>query len=163
MIFFTLGTYPLAFDRLLVAIDGLCDENIIKNEIFGQIGHTKYKPRNFEYVNILKKDDFDLKLKSATALISHAGMGTISMALENDKPLLVFPRLKEYKEVVNDHQLHTARKFEQLGHVLAAYKIEELSGQIEKLEYFHPKKRISQAEEVSERISIFIESIITKA
>lgn len=49
------------------------------------------------------------------------------------------PRLKKYSEVVHDHQLALAKRFELLGHILVAYDAEEPPGKIEQLGSFsHP-------------------------
>jgi beta-1,4-N-acetylglucosaminyltransferase len=159
VIFLTLGTFPLAFDRLLTAIDALCGSGAISEELFGQIGLTEFKPQHFRYVNILEKDEFDEVFSKADSIISHAGMGSITMALERNKPQLVIPRLAAFKEAVNDHQVGTARKFEALGHVLAAYNTSELASKITMLRTFVPKPRYSQANLVAARIMRFLEGI----
>jgi len=41
--------------------------------------------------------------------------------LENNVSFVVTARLKKHGEVVNDHQVAIAQRFEQLGHILAAY------------------------------------------
>jgi beta-1,4-N-acetylglucosaminyltransferase len=161
VIFLTLGTFPLSFDRILVAIDELCGEGVISDELFGQIGLTKYTPRHFRFVNIMGKEEYDDVFNKADAIISHAGMGSISMALQRNKPLLVIPRLAKYKEVVNDHQVGTARKFESLGHVLAAYDTSELPEKIEMLKTFIPTPRSDQAVLVAARIKRFLESMLS--
>ena len=159
VIFLTLGTFPLSFDRILVAIDELCGKGIIADELFGQIGHTKYTPRHFRFVNIMGKEEYDDVFNKAEAIISHAGIGSITMALERNKPLLVMPRLAKFKEVVNDHQVGTARKFEALGHVVVAYNIGELPEKIEKLKTFIPAPRDNQAGLVAARIKLFLEGM----
>ena len=158
MIFLTVGT-QFPFDRLVRAIDGVLDEGLIDEEIFAQIGETSYKPHNFESVASLEKRVFDKRLKEASAMIGHAGMGTITMALENGKPLLVMPRLRRYREVVNDHQLAIARKFEEYGHVLVAYQETDLRSKAGELKHFVPTKRQTQVEEVTRRISTFLNEL----
>ena len=156
MIFLAVGT-QFPFDRLVKTLDDCLDEGLIEEEIFGQIGETSYKPRNFQSAAFLDKKDFDQTLKKATGVIGHAGIGIIRTALENNKPLLVMPRLKKYHEVVHDHQVEMARKFEELGHLLVAYKGRELFGKIRELANFVPKKRETQAEAVVQRISDFLQ------
>ncbi len=158
MIFLTVGTlFP--FDRLVKAIDNAVAEGIIKQPVFGQIGKTCLKPKYMEYAETLTKSSFDEKVFAAEYLISHAGMGTITMALDNEKPLLVMPRSKKYGEVVNDHQVAIARKFEEFGHILVAYTQDELSEKIEKLKSFVPQPRKNQAKEVATRIAKFLHKI----
>jgi len=89
-------------------------------------------------------------------MIGHAGMGTITMALENGKPLLVMPRLRKYREVVNDHQVAIARRFEAYGHVLVAYEEKELASKAVELKRFVPARRQTQVEDVVRRVSAFL-------
>jgi len=158
MIFLTVGTlFP--FDRLVKAVDSGIGEGMVEEEVFAQIGRNGYEPKNMEYVESLDKKAFDEKVKKAVGLISHAGMGSIAMALDHNKPLLVMPRLKMYGEHVNDHQVGTAKKFEELGHILVAYTKEELPDKLQMLKHFVPKKRETQVEAVAERISDYLKQI----
>lgn len=158
MIFLTVGT-QFPFDRLVEAVDGVFDEGLTDGELFAQIGESSYRPHNFESVASLGKKMFDKYVKKASAIISHAGIGIITIALENEKPLLVMPRLKRYGEVVNDHQAGIARKFEELGHIVVAYEAEELPEKIEQLKTFVPCKRKAQAQAVTERIMHFLNEL----
>ena len=158
MIFLTVGT-QFPFDRLVRAVDSVLDAGLIDEEVFAQIGDSRYKPRNFEAVPSLEKGLFDKRLKEASAMIGHAGMGTITMALENGKPLLVMPRLRRYREVVNDHQLAIARKFEDYGHILVAYQEQDLRTKAGELRHFVPTKRQTQVSEVTRRVSMFLDEL----
>lgn len=155
MIFLTVGT-SFPFDRLVRAVDLAADRNLLKTEVFAQVGRGGYRPRNFESTETLEKKEFDKWFGRAEAIIAHAGMGTITMALEQNKPILIVPRLKKYGELVNNHQLATARRFEQLGHVLAVYELEDLPGKINLLQSFEPVPRLAQADNVAERIGAFL-------
>jgi len=156
MIFLTVGT-QFPFDRLVKAIDDILGKGIIDEEIIGQTGQTSYEPRHFRAVKFLGKKEFDENLKNAAGIIGHAGMGTIRMALDNDKPLLAMPRLKKYHEVVHDHQVEIAKKFEELGHILVAYQEQELFSKVQELKHFVPNKRQTQVESVIKRISEFLQ------
>lgn len=158
MIFLTVGT-QFPFDRLVKTVDQALDGRLVNEEIFAQIGETSYKPLNFESVVSLEKNLFDKRLREASSVISHAGMGTITMALKNHKPLLVMPRLKRYREHVNDHQVATARKFEELGHILAVYDAKDLPNGICKLKNFVPRERKANPEAVADRIHRFLNSL----
>jgi len=155
MIFLTVGT-QFPFDRLVKAINELVNCGVITDEVIAQAGYSSYKPKHLTTIDFCSPDEFRKLISSAELVISHAGMGAIAMALGNGKPLLVMPRLKKYGEVVNDHQLDIARKFEQDGYLLAAYGVGELSAKIVKLKAFVPEKRQAQAKAVAERISTFL-------
>jgi len=158
MIFLTVGT-QFPFDRFVRAVDNIFDKGLIDEEIFAQIGETSYKPRNFESVASLEKKVFDERFKRASSVISHAGVGTITVALKNHKPLLVMPRMKRYKEHVNDHQVATAKKFEELGHILAVYDVKDLHNGISKLKNFIPRKREANPDAIADRILRFLNSL----
>ncbi len=158
MIFLTVGT-QFPFDRLVRAIDDIVGEGLISETVFGQIGRGACKPRNFEAVARMEKEEFDKHLSQASGIIGHAGMGTISMALNNRKPLLAMPRLKKYGEVVNDHQLGIAKRFSELGHILAAYGVEDLPDGIARLGDFIPNERRPAAHAVADRISRFLNGV----
>jgi len=158
MIFLTVGT-QFPFDRLVKSVDEEISQNGFEEEIFAQISDSSYQPCNFEYVKSLEKSEFDYWTLKASAIIGHAGVGTITMALDRNKPLLVMPRLKKYGEVVNDHQVAIARKFEELGLVLVAYSMEQLPEKIKQLRTFMPKTRGNQTQLVSQRISKFLNKL----
>ncbi len=158
MIFLTVGTlFP--FDRLVKAVDITIGKNNGYEKVFAQVGKTNYEPKNIEYTAMLESKDFDKKISDADYLISHAGIGSIMMALELNKPLLVMPRRRKFREHVNDHQVATARKFEELGHVLVAYTEEELPDKLRELKTFVPKPRRNQAKTVIDRISKFLDEL----
>ncbi|MBN2457234.1 MAG: hypothetical protein JXB29_11980 [Sedimentisphaerales bacterium] len=158
MIFLTVGT-QFPFDRFVRTVDSLLDNAMIDEEIFAQIGESAYKPRNFEAVCFLDRHIYESYMQKASAVMSHAGMGTIMMAFQKEKPLLVMPRLRKHKEAVNDHQVAIARVFSDLGHLLAAYEVEDLHHCIHKLKNFIPRKRKASPHAVADRIRCFLGSL----
>lgn len=158
MIFLTVGTlFP--FDRLVQAVDEFFDTYDLDDEVFAQIGNSAYKPRHFEAVASLDKGEFDRRFRQASAIIGHAGMGTIMLAFDCGKPLLAMPRRKKYGEHVNDHQVALADEFEALGHILVAHKASELAAKLTRLKSFSPQPRTASPEVVAERIRCFVQSI----
>lgn len=160
MILLTLGSYPLPFDRLVCAVDRGIQKGLIKDEVVAQIGCSRYEPQSMKHYGMIDKREFEELFRTADGIISHAGMGNIAMALEAGKPILVFPRLVKYSEHVNEHQLETAREFEKLGHVLAAYTEEDLYAKIPLLKTFVPKKRIATPDRVAHRVGDFLRSLV---
>jgi len=160
VIFLTVGTSPHQFDRLVKAMDDGVGTHLIEEEIFAQIGDCRYRPKNIPYAEMLTKSEFDAKFKSASCIVGHAGMGTISMSLEASKPILVMPRMAKYKEHVNDHQVSTADMFEKLGHVLVAHSAEELAMKIGELRTFVPAKREATPQLVAGKIAEFLEDML---
>ena len=156
MIFLTVGT-QFPFDRLVRAVDEWLDHNSFGEEVFAQKGESSYVPRNFEAVVSLDKAAFDQRFQQASGIVSHAGMGTITMALDHGKSLLVMPRLKKYREVVSDHQGPLAEKFEALGHILLARDESQLAGKFPQLRSFVPHPRQADTDAVARRIGRFLE------
>ncbi len=158
MIFLTVGT-QFPFDRLVKAVDDFFDDYELDGEVFAQIGDSRYKPRHFEAVRSLDKESFDRRFQQASAIIGHAGMGTIMLAFDSGKPLLAMPRRKKYGEVVNDHQVALADEFEVLGHILVAHNASELAAKLTRLKSFVPQHRDADPGAVAERIRCYVQSI----
>lgn len=158
MIFLTVGT-QFPFDRLVQAVDDLVTRGLLSDEIVAQVGQSNYTPRNFPVSPSLDKKSYDWHFQHASAVISHAGMGTITMALESRKPLLAVPRRKRYGEAVNDHQVMLAIRFETLGHILVACDETMLAEKVVQLKSFVPQPRKANPEAVSHRIADFLECL----
>jgi UDP-N-acetylglucosamine transferase subunit ALG13 len=110
----------------------------------------------------LDKAAFDVNFRKSSHVISHAGIGTITMALESCKPMLAMPRLKKYGEVVNDHQVDFAKRLAQLGHILIANDVDELLRIIPKLMDFIPCKRKSDQGAVTANIADFLGRLVSE-
>ena len=155
MIFLTVGSmFP--FDRLIQAVDEMVGDGRITDKVSAQIGDGKYEPKNFPFKRFMGKPEYERELAAASYLIAHAGAGTIAQALETGKPLLVLPRLSANKEHVNDHQIATARKFAELGHVLVANHASELPRQLFRLKSFIPKHREVDSEQMARRVALVL-------
>ena len=155
MIFLTVGT-QFPFDRLVRTIDIAVEKGFITEPVYAQIGKSSYIPDNFASVTSLDKALFDKYIREASCVISHAGMGTIAMVLSNNKPLLVMPRQSKYGEVVNNHQVAIAKKFEESGHVLVAYMPDDLPRKIKELKSFVPRPRRGNSKVIIKKISEFL-------
>ena len=108
MIFVSVGTHNQQFDRLLMAIDKAINMGAIKEEVFAQIGHSTYVPKNFKHCKFMSIDEFDKCVKNCSLFITHAGEGNIGTGLQFEKKMIVMPRLKRFGEHTNDHQLELA-------------------------------------------------------
>lgn len=132
MIFVTVGT-QLAFDRLITAVDEWVAA-VPGRKVFAQIGPSKLTPRHIDHARFLDPEECATRMRTAGAIVAHAGMGTILTALELGKPLLVMPRRAALGEHRNDHQLATAHRFAQQRSVKVAFDESELPGQLDELD-----------------------------
>ena len=156
MIFLATG-HQTPFDRLVRAVDewAQIDE---RTDIFGQIGRGEYRPTRFPWVRFLSPREFHERVQEASAVVAHAGTGTIIEVLQCGKPLLVMPRRTRLNETRNDHQVATARHFEQAGYLLTAADRDELIGRLREIESFRPSKKIGDraSQQILDRLRRFI-------
>ncbi len=132
MIFVTVGA-QMPFDRLIQWVDDWASTHE-RSDIAAQIGPSDFEPQTVEVLPFLDPQAFRRQMEEATAVVAHAGMGTIITALELGKPILVVPRLGKLDETRNDHQVATAKRLAEDGLVLAAYDEAEFSAQMQVLE-----------------------------
>lgn len=111
MIFTSVGSREYPFDRLFIKIDELYDQGVLTEEMFAQIGSTKYTPRNFDYKDYISPQEFEEKIEQADIIVSHGASGTIMKALKAGKKIIGVSRLEKYGEHINDHQVGCNEQF----------------------------------------------------
>ena len=99
---------------------------MLHEEVVAQVNHSNYQPQHIRTVDFLPPDEFEKKFNEARLIVSHAGMGTILSALQQEKPIIVFPRIAALGEHRNEHQLATADKMRERGWVYVATEEAEL-------------------------------------
>lgn len=124
-IFVTFGT-QLPFERALSLIFEWCSRNSKEHEIFAQTCGNDYVQTGIETKRFLSPREYKEKFENADVIVAHAGMGTIITAHEMNVPIIVFPRRHELGEHRNDHQMATAKKFQEIDGVYVAYDKEQL-------------------------------------
>ncbi len=161
MIFLTVGTeYP--FDRLVRFIDKMAGAGELFDSVFAQIGSSKYHPQHMEWIEIMQRSEYEQHMKNSSAIIAHAGMGTIIQCMELNKPLLVMPRNPAYGEIVSDHQIGTTIKFAERGDLLVAKDETELPTRIAELKDFRPPVRSIENSMISQHIITFLDELESK-
>ena len=126
MILVTLGTQDRSFKRLLEAIQKQIDNGIIKDKVIVQAGHTQFESKDMEIFDLLDRDKFGELISKCDLLITHGGVGSILTGLNNNKKVIAAPRLKEYNEHQNNHQLEIIEKFTDSGLILPLYDFDNL-------------------------------------
>lgn len=159
MIFIAVGTQKFPLDRLLSKFDDLIEKKLITDEIFAQIGHCNYIPKYYQYQKFLNKEAFDKKIQNCDVLVTHSGVGTIISGLNNNKPIIVFPRLSKYGEHVDDHQLQIAESFSNLNYILLCNENDNLLELLNKSKSHKFNKYISQRNKVISTIQNYLDTL----
>ncbi|MFR8792693.1 PssE/Cps14G family polysaccharide biosynthesis glycosyltransferase [Gallintestinimicrobium sp.] len=115
-IFITLGSQKFQFNRLLKAVDELCEKGTVDAEnVFAQIGYSDYVPQKYNYKTFLDRDEFSDEMEKADIVITHGGTGAIIEAVKKGKKVIAVPRRAKYGEHVDDHQLQLIKQFDDLN------------------------------------------------
>lgn len=156
-IFITLGSQKFQFNRLLKAVDELCEKRTIAAEgVFAQIGYSDYLPRNYCYKKFLDRDTFGSEMEKADIVITHGGTGAIIGAVKKGKKVIAVPRLAKYGEHVDDHQIEIVQQFQELEFICACedMNLQKALETVRKSEY---KRYESNTKKIIESLEEFIE------
>lgn len=127
MIFVTVGTHEQQFNRLIKKIDELKEKNIIKDDVYIQIGYSTYEPKYCQYKKLLSYDEMNDMYHKADIIITHGGPASFMKALELKKIPIVVPRQEKFDEHVNDHQVEFVKLVEErFGNIIGIYDIDNL-------------------------------------
>ena len=158
MILVMLGTQNNSFHRLLEEIDKLINDGLIKEDIVVQAGYTKYESTNMKIFDFISSDELDKLEQQADCIITHGGVGSIISSIEKDKKVIAVPRLKQYGEHVNDHQLDIVQSFDKLGYIIGITDISQLGDALQQIETFEPKKYIQNTGKIISIVQDFIDN-----
>ena len=159
MIFVTVGTDTHQFNRLLREVDNLIKTKKINEKVIIQIGYSTYKPKYCKYFKFASfKEILELN-KKARIIISHAGAGNIITALENNKPLILVPRMKIFNEHTDSHQLQIAKELEKEGKVISVYDIKNLWIAIKRIKMIKINKTKRKKSKIEEIVSDYISNL----
>jgi UDP-N-acetylglucosamine transferase subunit ALG13 len=111
MIFVTVGTNEAPFDRLLAMVAELRTSEAIVI----QHGSSIIRPANAELHRFLPFESIVEHVRTARAVVTHAGVGSVIVALANGKRPIVLARRKRFGEAVDDHQVFFGRRFSDAG------------------------------------------------
>ena len=156
MIFVTVGSQKFQFNRLLKKIDELIENKIINDKVYAQIGVSDYKPKYYKYTDYMTQEEFNKKIDECNLLITHAGTGVIVNAVKRGKKVIATPRLAQYNEHVDDHQIQLIQQFDELKFIEACYELNNLEQAIKKAKNKKYNKYVSNTNEIIKSIENFI-------
>jgi UDP-N-acetylglucosamine transferase subunit ALG13 len=118
MIFVAVGT-QFPFDRLIETVDQWLADH--PNEsAFAQIAEGEYHPNRMQWEKFIDSQAYQDKISQASVIVSHAGMGNIITACEQQIPIIVMNRQHKLGEHRNDHQADGLKWMSKLTGVYAA-------------------------------------------
>ena len=158
-IFITLGSQKFQFDRLLKAVDELCEKKMISGEdVFAQTGYSDYVPRNYRYNNFLDREEFSMEMGKADIVITHGGTGAIIGAVKKGKKVIAVPRRAKYGEHVDDHQLQLVGQFKELDLICECDDVEKIGEALETAKRTIYKEYVSNTRTIIDSIEQYIKN-----
>lgn len=159
LILVTTGTSEYRFTRLFDIINEFCKNGVLKGkDVIVQTGEDKYESKYFKSFSMISNEEFNKLVDQAEFIISHAGTGSVVPALKKNKKVIIFPRLHEFNEHIDNHQLELAELFLSKKYVMCAMNKKELCECIKKINAFTPNKFKSNNLEMNNLIKEFIEN-----
>jgi UDP-N-acetylglucosamine--N-acetylmuramyl-(pentapeptide) pyrophosphoryl-undecaprenol N-acetylglucosamine transferase len=126
VIFVTVGSNPtFRFDRLIEAVGQLPPQDLVVQH--GPATPPSGVKEAHEWLTFEQVLDY---MGEADTVISHAGTGTILCASNIGHVPVVMPRLKRFRETVDDHQVALATVFERTGRVAVVWDVASLPEQV---------------------------------
>ena len=142
-LFVPLGTQKFPFGRIITALNELVEQGRYKaDEIVMQSALYPVKPE-FTHLGLIPNEDFNRYMSEAEVVVTHSGVNSIISCMELSKPLVVCPRLHEYEEHVDNHQMEIATLMHDKYDVLICTDMKELPELIEKAKTHKYKPWIS--------------------
>lgn len=133
MIFVTVGTHEQQFNRLVSYMDEWASSH--DEEVVIQSGFSTYEPQSAKYSKLYPYKTMVELVDKARIVITHGGPSSFIMPLQIGKVPVVVPRMKEFDEHVNDHQLDFARAVaERQGNIIVIEDVTKLSETIDNYE-----------------------------
>ena len=154
MILVTLGTQKQSFTRLL----NLIEKANIKDEIIVQAGHTKYESKKMKILDFIDYQEMEKLIEKADLIITHGGTGSIVTPLKKGKKVIACPRLKKYREHVDDHQQQIVDIFSEVGYILKVDENSNLDDLIKEIKNKKMTKFISNTNNFLKQVQKEIDS-----
>lgn len=133
MIFVTVGTHEQQFNRLVSYMDEWASSH--DEEVVIQSGFSTYEPKSAKYNKLYPYKTMVELVDKARIVITHGGPSSFIMPLQIGKVPVVVPRMKEFDEHVNDHQLDFARAVaERQGNIIVIEDVTKLSETLDNYE-----------------------------
>jgi beta-1,4-N-acetylglucosaminyltransferase len=123
VIFATVGSTQIPFERLVRALEGLPGEQLLVQH--GPVPPPAGAAESRAYMQFPEVIE---SMERADVVVCHAGAGSILCALRVGHTPVVVPRLGRYQETVDDHQVELARALAEEDKVICVEELDRLAG-----------------------------------
>ena len=132
MIFASLGTMDMPFERMAQAVDALAASR--QERVVVQTGYTPFHYRHADAFDFCTKDEMQRYLDEADVVVLQGGWGAISEAMEKRKKIVVMPRRDKTEHIHDQFQL--VRKLDALGCVIGVFDADDLLSAVDRAQTF---------------------------
>ena len=130
MVFVTVGTHEQQLNRLVSYMDEWASSH--DEEVIIQSGFSTYEPKSAKFSKLFPYKTMVELVDKARIVITHGGPSSFIMPLQIGKVPVVVPRMKDYDEHVNNHQLDFARAVaERQGNIIVVEDVTKLGDTID--------------------------------
>ncbi len=158
MIFVTVGTHEQQFDRLVEYMDVWAKNH--DEKVMIQIGFCNYIPRWAKWERILTYSSMIKHIKDARIIITHGGPSSFIMSLQEKKIPIVVPRMKEFGEHINNHQLDFTREMvRKYNNILVVEKIESLANILDEYDFLVRQMNIGVVRHAEQFLMGFVQVV----
>jgi UDP-N-acetylglucosamine transferase subunit ALG13 len=158
MVLVLLGTQNNSFVRLLEQVENCINVGLIKEEVIVQAGYTNYHSNKMKILDFVSSSQLKELIDKADLIITHGGVGSIITSIKSGKKVIAVARLEKYKEHVNDHQLQIVKNFNDKDYIVGLEDACLLKKALENINSFVPKKYISNAQNILDIVSNYIDN-----
>ncbi len=113
MVFVTYGTQPHNFKYMTYLVNHIDP----KHQVVVQYGESENQIKRQNTITFDYSEQYLEYFDKADIIITHGGVGSIMNGLKNAKKVIVVPRLAEFDEHVDNHQLEVSTKLAKGGHI----------------------------------------------
>lgn len=125
MIFVTVGTHEQQFNRLIKCMDSYAAKH--EEKVIIQTGFSTYEPKYCEWSKLYPYQMMVELVREARIVITHGGPSSFIMPLQIGKTPIVMPRMKDFDEHVNNHQVYFCRQVaKRIGTIIEVEDTDEL-------------------------------------
>lgn len=121
MIFATVGSTQIPFERFMRALESLPGERLLVQH--GPVEPPVGAARANAFMQFPEMIE---SMEAADVVVCHAGAGSILCALRAGQTPVVVPRLKRFQETVDDHQVEFSRALAAEGKVIVVEDLDRL-------------------------------------